>query len=77
MRFILLIIIIFFSKVSLSYSKSYNFIKLVPLNEPWGSSFISDEELIITEKAGKIKIANIISKEVYEVYSFNYNYFFF
>ena len=74
MRFILLIIIIFFSKVSLSYSKSYNFIQLVSLNEPWGSSFISDEELIITEKTGKIKIVNITSKEAYEV-KHNLNYF--
>ena len=45
MRFILLIIIIFFSKVSLSYSKNYNFIKLVSLNEPWGSSFINKDEI--------------------------------
>ena len=74
MRFIFLIILIFFSKVSLSHSKNFNFIQLVSLNEPWGSSFISDEELIITEKAGKIKIANIISKEVYEV-EHNLNYF--
>ena len=74
MRFILLIIIIFFSKVSLSYSKSYDFIQLVSLNEPWGSSFISDEELIITEKTGKIKIVNITSKEAYEV-KHNLNYF--
>ena len=74
MRFILLIIIIFFSKVSLSYSKSYNFIQLVSLNEPWGSSFINDEELIITEKTGKIKIVNITSKEAYEV-KHNLNYF--
>ena len=74
MRFILLIIIIFFSKVSLSYSKSYDFIKLVSLNEPWGSSFINDEELIITEKTGRIKIVNITSKEAYEV-KHNLNYF--
>ena len=74
MRFILFIIIIFFSKVSLSYSKSYNFIQLVSLNEPWGSSFINDEELIITEKTGKIKIVNTTSKEAYEV-KHNLNYF--
>ncbi len=74
MRFILLIIIIFFTKVSLSYSKNYNFIQLVSLNEPWGLSFINDEELIITEKTGKIKIVNITSKEAYEV-KHNLNYF--
>ena len=74
MRFILLIIIIFFSKISVLHSKNYNFIQLVSLNDPWGSSFISDEEIIITEKTGKIKIVNIISEEVYEV-EHNLNYF--
>ncbi len=74
MRFILLIIIIFFSKISLSHSKNYNFIQLVSLTDPWGSSFISDEEIIITEKTGKIKIVNITSKEAYEV-KHNLNYF--
>ena len=43
-------------------------------NDPWGSSFISNDELIITEKTGKIKIVNINSKEVYEV-EHNLNYF--
>ena len=74
MRIIFLSIIIFFSKVSFSYSVNFTFQKLVDLNDPWGSSFISEEELIITEKTGKIKIVNIISKEVYEV-QHNLNYF--
>ena len=28
--------------------------KIVSLNQPWGSSFINDEEIILTEKEGKI-----------------------
>ena len=67
MRVIFLTILILFSKYSFSFSENYNFQKLVPLNEPWGSSFISNTELIVTEKTGKIKIVNIISVEVYEV----------
>ena len=47
---------------------------MADLSDPWGSSFISDEELIITEKTGKIKIVNIISEEVYEI-EHNLNYF--
>nr|MBC8308520.1 PQQ-dependent sugar dehydrogenase [Pelagibacterales bacterium] len=34
---------------------------------PWGSSFINKDELIITEKKGKIKIVNINSGEVSEI----------
>ena len=59
---------------SKSFSENFTFKKLVDLSDPWGSSFISDEELIITEKTGKIKIVNIISKDVYEV-KHNLNYF--
>ena len=33
--------------------------KIVDLEEPWGSTFINDKELIITEKIGKIKLVNI------------------
>ncbi len=63
--------LIFSSK---SFSENFTFKKLADLNEPWGSSFINNEELIITEKTGKIKIVNIISEEVYEV-KHNLNYF--
>jgi len=60
-----LIILFFFS--SNSYSENYKFTKIIELNEPWGSSFINKDELIITEKNGKIKIVNINSGEVLEV----------
>jgi len=70
--FSFLIILIFFS--TNGYSQNYSFKKITKLEEPWGSSFISDEELIITEKTGKIKIVNIISEKVYEV-KHNLNYF--
>ena len=43
------------------------FNKIAELDEPWGSSFISNDKLIITEKTGKIKIININSKEISEV----------
>ncbi len=59
---------------SKSFSENFTFKKLTDLSDPWGSSFISNEELIITEKTGKIKIVNIISEEVYEV-EHKLNYF--
>ena len=52
---------------SKSFSENFTFKKLADLSDPWGSSFISNGELIITEKTGKIKIVNIISEKVYEV----------
>ena len=62
---ILLIIFLLFS--TNSYSQGYNFKKITKLDEPWGSSFISNDEIIVTEKYGKIKIVNINSKNSYEI----------
>ena len=67
-------IIFFFLFSSKSFSEIFTLKKLANLNDPWGSSFINDEELIITEKNGKIKILNIVSKEINEV-EHNLNYF--
>ena len=67
-------IFFFFLFSSKSFSENFTFKKLADLNDPWGSSFVNDKELIITEKTGKIKIVNIISEEVYEV-EHNLNYF--
>ena len=55
--FFLIFFILFFS--SNSFSQNYNFKKLVKLDGPWGSSFLNDNELIVTEKSGKIKIIDV------------------
>ena len=62
--FLTLLIFFFNSK---SFSQNYNFQKLAKLDEPWGSSFLNKDELIITEKSGKIKIVNIKSNKISEV----------
>ncbi len=62
-----LLIIFFLLFASKSYSNNYTFTKIIELNEPWGSSFINNNEIIITEKSGKIKIINVASKEVSEI----------
>ena len=46
-----LLIIIFFLFFTKSFSKNYKFEKIVKLNDPWGSTFINDNELIVTEKS--------------------------
>jgi aldose sugar dehydrogenase len=62
-----LLIIFFFLFTSKSYSNNYTFTKIIELDKPWGSSFINNSEIIITEKSGKIKIVNVVSKEVTEI----------
>ena len=69
-----LILLFFFLIFSTnSFSQNYKFKKIVKLNEPWGSSFIKDNELIITEKSGKIKIIDINSQKISDV-EHNLNY---
>ena len=63
-----LILIFFFSIFSTnSFSQNLKFEKIIKLNDPWGSSFISENELIITEKGGKIKIVDINSQKISDV----------
>ncbi len=59
--------------ISNSFSASFNFEKIASLEDPWGSSFINKDEIIVTEKGGKIKIINIDTKEILEV-KHNLNY---
>ena len=61
----LIIFFLFFS--SHVYSQNYSFEKITKLKEPWGSSFIDNDQIILTEKNGKIKIVNINSKNTFEV----------
>ena len=41
-----------------TYAENLKFTKIINLDKPWGSSFISGNEMIATEKSGKIKIIN-------------------
>ena len=69
-----LILIFFFSIFSTSlFSQDFTFKKIVKLNDPWGSSFVNDNELIITEKSGKIKIVNINLQKISNI-EHNLNY---
>ena len=69
-----LILIFLFSIFSTSlFSQDFTFKKIVKLNDPWGSSFVNDNELIITEKSGKIKIVNISLQKISNI-EHNLNY---
>ena len=67
MKKILLFIFIILNFPSVSLSENLKFKKIVSLDKPWGSSFISNDEIIITEKSGKIKIVNILTNDVTQV----------
>ena len=53
MRKILIFFLFFFITNPLKASE-FTLKNIVNLNEPWGSTFINKEELLIAEKSGKI-----------------------
>ena len=65
-KYILFIIILLLYSTK-SFSENLKFKKIVTLNDPWGSSFINKNEIIITEKSGKIKIINITTNEIINI----------
>ena len=67
MRKIFLFTFIFLSFISISFAENLKFKKITSLNKPWGSSFISNDEIIVTEKGGKIKIVNILTSNQKEI----------
>ena len=65
------IILIFFSFYA--YAANLKFTKIVSLDYPWGLTFINDNELLISEKNGKIKLINLSTKKIKEI-KHNLNY---
>ena len=59
--------IFFFLFSSFVGAGEINLKEIQKLDAPWGSTFISDKELLITEKSGKIKLINLVSGKVSEV----------
>ena len=61
------LIFLFFFLTSIVEAKTFNLKKIISLEEPWGSTFISDTELLITEKPGKIKLLNLPNNIISEI----------
>ncbi len=61
-KFFFILFIIIFS--NLANAKNFNLEKLVDLKDPWGSTFIDQNNLLITEKSGAIKLINLNSKNI-------------
>ena len=56
-----------------AYSINLKFTKIVNLDYPWSLTFINDNELLISEKNGKIKLINLSTKKIKEI-EHNLNY---
>ncbi len=60
--------IIFISLILISsniaWAKNLNFKKIVDLKDPWGSTFVDQNNILITEKGGVIKLVNINNKDI-------------
>ena len=67
MKKIFLFLFIILNFTSASLAENFKIKKIVPLNKPWGSSFINYDEIIVTEKSGKIKIVNIANNNISQV----------
>ncbi len=66
-------ILLFLISKNICFADNLNFKKIVNLNNPWGSTFVNNNKLLITEKSGKIKLINLNSKQISEI-SHNLNY---
>ena len=60
----ILFILLIFIFPNIAGAKNLNFIKIVDLKAPWGSTFIDVNNILITEKGGAIKIVNIKNKNI-------------
>ena len=59
-----LLIFFFLLFASKSYSNNYTFTKIIELDEPWGSSFINNNEIIILKKVEKLKLLMLFQKKL-------------
>ena len=55
----IIFILLIFILPNIASAKNLNFTKIVNLKSPWGSTFIDDNSILITEKSGAIKLINI------------------
>ena len=58
---------IFFILISSLNASEYSLKKIIKLKEPWGSTFLDKEKLLITEKSGSIKVVNLKNNNIYVI----------
>ena len=62
-----IIIILFVFLCTNLEATEFSLKKILNLNEPWGSTFLNENEFLITEKSGKIKLINLKTQEISEI----------
>ncbi len=62
MKIIFILLILFIPNIA--YTENFNFKKIVDLKDPWGSTFIDENNILITEKGGFIKLVDIKNKSI-------------
>ena len=62
MKIIFILLIFIFPSISIA--ENLNFKKIVDLKDPWGSTFVDENNILITEKGGFIKLVNINNKNI-------------
>ena len=63
----LIILFSFCFYISIAQAEEFKFKKILDLNDPWGSTFVSNNDLLITEKSGKIKLINLDTKKILNI----------
>ena len=63
-RKILVTILLFIFCVNYSFAENFNLKKIIDLKGPWGSTFIKETELLITEKSGNIKLIDLNTNRI-------------
>tara|TARA_Y100000590_G_scaffold339097_1_gene386517 strand:- start:2087 stop:3148 length:1062 start_codon:yes stop_codon:yes gene_type:complete len=61
------LIFLFLFLSSVSYADEIKLKKIASLNEPWGSTFVNNNELLITEKSGNIKLINLSTQKINKI----------
>ena len=62
MKSIFIFLIFIFSNIA--KAENLNFKKIVNLKDPWGSTFVNQNNMLITEKGGIIKLVNTENKDI-------------
>ena len=62
MKLKIIFIILLFANIA--FAEDFKFNKITKLDKPWGSTFISNDQILVTEKGGKIKLINIKKKDI-------------
>ena len=58
------LIFLFLFFTSIAEAEEFKLSKILSLDVPWGSTFINNDELLVTEKSGKIKLINLVTKKI-------------